>query len=80
MHLIPLFDVADGSSFRQANPHLFGSETSLRWWWRTHRRECVERGAALFHAGRWCAVEPAMSEVVLDIARRNAQRALEVAA
>lgn len=76
-NLLPLFDTPDGASYRQSHTHLFGSETSLRWWWRQHKRECIERGAAVLHAGKWSAVEPTMTALVIEIAQRNARRAIE---
>jgi hypothetical protein len=77
--LIQLFDAPEVASWRQANAHLFQSDTSLRWWWRDNRREAVERGAAVLHAGRWLAVEPAMTQLVIEIAQRKARTAVEVA-
>lgn len=76
--LIPLFDTPDGASWRQSNAHLFASNTSLRWWWRQHKLECIQAGAAFLHNGKWCAAEPAMTNIVLAIARQNAERAVEV--
>jgi hypothetical protein len=78
-NLIQLFDAPGAASWRQANVHLFASDTSLRWWWRQHKREAVERGAAVLHAGKWSAIEPAMTQLVIEIAQRNARRAIEVA-
>jgi hypothetical protein len=74
---MPLFDTADGESWRQRNPHLFRTATSLRWFHRFNKAELVERGAVSMLAGRWMAVEPEMTATVLSIAQRNAQQAVD---
>jgi hypothetical protein len=76
-NIIPLFDTDSGESFRQKNGRLFVSDLSLRWFFRSHKRELVERGAVVLLNGRWCAVEPLMDEAVLEIARRAATRAVQ---
>lgn len=79
-NLIPLFDTPDGTSWRQSNPQFFASETALRWFWRQHRREVIERGAVVLLNGKYAAVEPHMTTVVMEIAQRAARRAIEEAA
>lgn len=71
----PLFDGAKGESWREKNPSLFRTDSSLRWFFRQHKARLIAEGAVILLADRWMACEPAMTTTVLAIARNNAEAA-----
>jgi len=76
--LVPLFD------WRKANPHLFLSDTSLRWHLRQHRAIYIAAGAILEIGGRLVCdpskLETTLREVGARVASGRSTQVAEVAA
>jgi len=72
--LSPLFPSAHAESWLAANPDLFVSEESLRYFLRKHRQELVEVGAIVLLRDTWFA-HSSLRAAVLNIARRAAVKA-----
>jgi hypothetical protein len=64
--------------WRAANPHLFPSDTSLRWHLRKHRDHYVAKGALLDVAGRHVCDPEKMELTLREVgARVAAERAVQ---
>ena len=72
--LVPLFD------WRKTNPHLFPSDTSLRWHLRQHRSAYIAAGAVLEIGGRLVCDPELMEKTLRQVGARVAsQRSAQVA-
>jgi len=67
--LVPVFDPG---GWREKNEHLYRNDTSLRWFLRHHRDECVKAGALFRVSGRFFCIPERMEAVVREIGARVA--------
>jgi hypothetical protein len=71
--LLPLLG-DDADTWRKRNAHLFQSDQSLRWFFRQHKSELVERGGVVMLAGRWVAVPSVLDALVIELGQAQARR------
>lgn len=62
-------------AYQQANPHIFPSLPSLRWFFRQHRDELIKAQAVVEVAGRSQINVPAFEAKVMEIGSRAAAAA-----
>jgi hypothetical protein len=62
---------------QQANPHIWPSVQSLRWFYRAHRQELIQAQAVVEVAGRSLVNSPVFVGKVLEIGSRTAAARVE---
>lgn len=73
---IPLFERDEaGESWLAQNRTWFRSEQALRWFFRRHKAELIERGAMLLHANRWFVRPSRFTAALIEIGERDAAAA-----